>query len=530
MHGADVGMATRQHLQAWCTKAKAHLEEQATSQWAAPVLAVAVFLALRLIFLEADPPLMLPNEMKGYELITEGTAKAHEARNWGVFGIWQTHPEDGYQFWRVQSPCWVYPIAGVFRLFGAGMLQLRLYSIIVATGGLCVLLAVASRRMRGWPLLLCGLLVATNVYDIFASRAGLLEPQVNGLLALSLLCLLLARTKPHWLFGAQWAFAAAFFTKQSALIFAPVLLLGWLMAVLRTRSRPWLHLLVLAHGVLLAWMALQVVLTDEYWRTVQWNFAHVIHDEDQFAAEVDLSTTPWGEVWNRLSDDERWEKGYLGIFPVTFPLALIELVRMAVASLRHRRVDGWELLVATWFIAAFGAMQVSAQSQLRFYMILFPPVILLAAHLIYRIGARLRLRERPRCREAALIILAFAYASVHGRSYYDWLREPSYTTVELNRRIATIIGPRAAVVIGAWAVPLTFDTKYRAYFVKRKFNSTKSTIQSFGVTHLLWKTPNGWTHKVVRRRFPRVEKLKASYDWQGWGRHRVKLYELEQPL
>src|ERR1035437_3511526 len=82
------------------------------------VALLTLFVGLRLAFLTADPPLFLPNGLIANELFVEPPAKAHEARNLALFGAWQTSPVDNYQFWRVQSPVWVYPLAAWFRAFG----------------------------------------------------------------------------------------------------------------------------------------------------------------------------------------------------------------------------------------------------------------------------------------------------------------------------------------------------------------------------------------------------------------------------
>ena len=99
-----------------------------------------LFVGLRALALTADPPAKLPYDINTRELFAEGAAKAHEARNYALFGQWQTHPVDNYQFWRPQAPVWVYSLAAVFKLCGVSIASFRAHSILVAGAGLLLCL------------------------------------------------------------------------------------------------------------------------------------------------------------------------------------------------------------------------------------------------------------------------------------------------------------------------------------------------------------------------------------------------------
>lgn len=107
-------------------------------------LLLALNLGLRLFHLSADAPRSLPNGFRVSAAWRDEAAKSHEARNRALFGKWQTSPVDQYRYWRRQSPAWVYPLAGWFKLAGVGYLQLRLVSVaaavvILVLGGLLLL-------------------------------------------------------------------------------------------------------------------------------------------------------------------------------------------------------------------------------------------------------------------------------------------------------------------------------------------------------------------------------------------------------
>src|SRR5262245_34251370 len=106
-----------------------------------------LFLALHCVLLTADAPLdILGREAR--ELYAEPPAKSHEARNWAMFGAFQLSPVDDYQFWRAQSPAWVYPLALFFRVFGTDYPQPRIFSMLYAALGFVLMLAIARRFAR----------------------------------------------------------------------------------------------------------------------------------------------------------------------------------------------------------------------------------------------------------------------------------------------------------------------------------------------------------------------------------------------
>src|SRR5689334_1556542 len=75
-----------------------------------------LYVVARLVWLEADPPLFLPAGQPGRDIVVEPIAKATEARSYALFGRWSANAADNYQFWRLQAPAWVYPLAGWLKL------------------------------------------------------------------------------------------------------------------------------------------------------------------------------------------------------------------------------------------------------------------------------------------------------------------------------------------------------------------------------------------------------------------------------
>ena len=143
---------------------------------------VLAFVALRLAFFDADPPRYLPNGYHAIELFGEPPDKSHEARNYALFGAFHTNPVDNYQFWRAQSPVWVYPLAAFYSAFGVGYAQLRTFATLGSALGLVGLLFIARRRLSTVGTGALGLFVVCDYIGLHYGRVGLLEPALNALL------------------------------------------------------------------------------------------------------------------------------------------------------------------------------------------------------------------------------------------------------------------------------------------------------------------------------------------------------------
>ncbi|MGB8328603.1 MAG: hypothetical protein WCE62_00640 [Polyangiales bacterium] len=111
-------------------------------------------------------------------------------------------------------------------------------------------------------------------------------------------------------------------------------------------------------------------------------------------------------------------------------------------------------------------------------------------------------------------------------------RDVDHVLADTNRAIEAQIGERDAVVLGAWAAPLIFDTPYQTYYVKPKaFNMSREALESMNVTHLLVRNRNDWTYRFIQKTFPDIAhhaKTVKTYDlWRGFS---VDLRPIDTPL
>lgn len=482
----------------------------AVARWRRAALWLAVgllFVLLRAIAIDADPPGRMWHGTSTYELVAEPPAKAHEARNWALFGQFRTNEVDNYQFWRPQSPLWVYPLAASMRVFGVSYPVLRGTAIAFSAIGLLALVLLARRWYgdRGAALAAC--FIVFDHVGIIYGRAGLLEPVVTSWLALGIYFLDRARDHLAWLIAAQWAFVLAFFTKQAALPAAPLFAVAcglvWWRApgvVQPARARA----LVLAHTLALAGVSLALILREDYWRTVAWNYGHTLFGKAQ-QRTVDLHEI----VQEGIGTDGRTlvQRLYilLKLFPLTVVLGLGELVRLAVKAARTRRIAWPEGVAIAWcllFLAPVPLLRVQ-YFDMRYLLPLQLPLALLAVGLVVAAADRLG-RWSARAGRAVPLAVGGLFAAIHLYTWVHHVRHATYAFRRARHDIESKIGDRDATIIGLWSAPMVFETSYHQYYVKEYFNSTREALRALHPTHMLLWPKRDATHGIIQRLWPQA--------------------------
>lgn len=463
---------------------------------------VLVFIAVRCLELDADTPQRI-SWHNARELFAEPPAKAHEARNYALFGAFHLNQADKYQFWRAQSPAWVYPLALFFRTFGVDYPQLRVFSTLYAALGLWALLALAARRVQVGAVAFVGVVLALDPVYFHYSRVGLLEPAVSAWLALSMLALVKAKERLPYLLLAHLAFIAAFFTKQAALLALPVLAIGTgivLHASSRTSptSERVLRRTIVGVLAVAAVLIAAYVSTDAYRRAVVHNVQHVLLGAD------DAAQHKWRGVASilfRLMDAERY--GHLALsVPITGPMALITLALWLARAIRTRRIDFYELVTGLWLVCACFAMLVLAKSTLRFWTVVVPPAALVAAAGLDEALRALSQRYRPAAARLCLGIVLACVVALDLRGLSLTLADPRYTVHDAARAIEQRIGPRHATIVGFESPGTVLGTPYENYFVRTRINDDREALTGLGITHVLARDKREGTHKYFERELP----------------------------
>lgn len=490
------------------------------------------FVALRLAFIEADPPRYLPSGYHAIELFAEPPAKSHEARNHALFGAFHTNPVDNYQFWRAQSPAWVYPLAAFYGTFGVGYAQLRTFATLTSALGLVGLLLLARRRLSAVGTGALGVFVACDYIGLHYGRVGLLEPALNSLLVWVALTLLLARRHVLWLVPTTWAFTLALLTKQTGLYVAPLVLAfgfpAWRRAARAGARRRLYQGLVLGHALALGAALVAYALTDEYLRTVLWNFGHVVHGEDG-ATALDAEGLDVGGILARFGDlTKTWR--FVSTYPLTGVLAVFEAARLLGRARKKRSIAPWQRLALGWFACAALTLFFTKLTEVRFYVLLAPPITLLAASAVESLWRARLVRAKAHGPRLALAATVGVFLLHNGGNYGRWLTERTYETRDIARDVETTVGAEKAVFIGLWSAPVVLGTPYLHYYVKNDFNASRPSLEALGVTHLLLKDNYDYTRTILERELPELLPSLTPTRSYVLRTKNVNLYVLDRPL
>ncbi|OGP56206.1 MAG: hypothetical protein A2V67_04650 [Deltaproteobacteria bacterium RBG_13_61_14] len=496
-------------------------------------LGIAVLLALnlglRLFHLQADAPRSLPNGFRVSAAFRDEAAKSHESRNRALFGEWRTSPSDQYQYWRLQSPAWTYPLAGWFKLAGVGYLQLRLVSVAASLitlllGCLILLRLGLCSGAKVFPVIL-----GLNYYFIFITRLGLIEPTLYAWLMLAAYCLFRSEDRPAWFFGAGLAFLAAFFNKQSALYFLPVLLYAASALFRRSgkrqpgSSRRWFYLAAVV--LILVVMALPW-LEPDYRLRILMNFRHGLHYPPDSQSPLLMQPAPLRTLraLAQAHSPQGLFQGFLAFHPAAALLGVAGLVHLGLRLVRGRRVAFAEKVLGLWWLLGWLAAAASPHLVVRFRLTEFIPLAILASLFAGRLlSGAFSPRPSARLQQALVAAVLAVELVVSGIPYLGWAAKPSYDLVSSSRKLGEVLQGQPAVVIGEWAGPLALENRIIYYYIKGGFNQSPEIIARLGITHLL-ETLNKPDPAVnrFRRLFPEVYAHRVAL-----ARFQVARYQLE---
>jgi 4-amino-4-deoxy-L-arabinose transferase-like glycosyltransferase len=464
------------------------------------ILLLLLSSGLKLVHLRADAPRLFPNGFESSDPVKDEAAKSYEARNRALFGAWVTSPADDYRYWNTLSPAWTHSLWLWFKLCGVSYPALRLFSVLWAALGIFAVgrFFPAQKNALAGPL--AAILFAFNFYLLIYGRLGLMETALNTALLGSVMLLVRAEDRPGLFPLAGLIFFFAYLIKQSAAAFLPVLALAALLAPSGRRrfGMITLAMVILALAALFLW--------PDYWLRSVMNFRHALGwqpDASHRWMRFELPVT--GRALSQAFGFTGLVRGYVLMLPMAGPLALLEIIIFLYRWAKTRTGERAEALLIAWLLCARAALAFSPHTVVRFYLIQFPPVCLLAGLLLERIlrtaapgthdfrgaadlrGAADPSRAQRRLAVAALIVLSLIFDLV---PFLGWLRSPSYQIRDAGQALHKALGPGPAVLIGEWAGPLCLESPDRTFYVKNIFNRRPEQLMQFGITHLLYSDPD----------------------------------------
>ncbi len=521
------------------------------------MLLISGLTALRVIRLDLDAPTRLLRHYDDQAHYRDEAAKAHEARNMARFDRWKLSEADNYEFWRRQSPYWVYAEMLWFRAFGVKLVAARAFVVVHGVLALSLLFWLAWTR-HGLPAALTStLLLGANWAYLVLSRLALMEGVLIAWLIVASVGLGQLERRPEhagrWILVALVGMTLACLTKQTALLllpaFIPVLVVlgmrasgpgGW-----REQLRRWPALLAMVGALALVLGLAALLLDPAYQRRLEFNAAHFTSAREPGSSVIinALIALYYGLFGQRMF------VMFMLLAPLPMWLATTELARLVALDRQRRRArrsgepdpsvapgepgllarsDMLELWMLAWALLALLANLASPHKAIRFHLLLVPPSAYLGGLLVARVWTqRWSSAFAGRFVRIAVIVLLVGSTSVTLARFVEWMQTGRRTMVTIGPELEALIGDRHAVVVGEFAAQAVMETGYWHFYVRgAQFNSKRKQLDALGITHLIARVEDDHVEGVLSDRVPRLLVGRRELGRVQFREHELIVWEL----
>jgi 4-amino-4-deoxy-L-arabinose transferase-like glycosyltransferase len=385
-------------------------------EWVLLVLLFAVLAALRLHALGADPPCDLQ-----WHFIGDEGNWTHNARQQILFGHWIIDQMNVPIF---GAPLYTLALWAWYHGVGIGLVQTRLLAALSGLGT-CALVFAVVRRLEGWgTALIATTLLGVDYFMLSHNRVAFVESFQLFFATAACLTSVLAVERPAWALASGASFVLALGAKVSAATIAPGLALFWVLQLayqardrgVRSVSPRAPLLFAAAAATVTGVVAVGVVLP--HWETVRaaWSMFGKTADTGNILSNFGLLG-----IDSELR--ERTRPGPNGLLQQSWPLLALAAIPAARALVRGgtRWRNPLLAMCACWVVGSLAVLGTQNSAQDRRYLLLLPPLAVLAALGLRSGGLALPSREdasktRSRWRRFALGAFLGAFAGLYLRT------------------------------------------------------------------------------------------------------------------
>jgi 4-amino-4-deoxy-L-arabinose transferase-like glycosyltransferase len=458
----------------------------AFAPWVGRIGAVALAAAvlwLLLPFAGSDPPSGLTASNAAW---TDEGFNLANARRWALTGTFATGDIDR----SLTNGAYSAISAGIFAVTGPSLAAGRVLSMVALAVAVLLLALGLARPLGRMAALLAGVALGGSDLMLEHGRLALVEATVVALLTAAFVLAVRAAWRPSPVAGVGLGLllAAAVSVKATALLPGVVMLAVILVAAVRRRDRPALAMGLVAAGsaalAALAWLLVVALPNWERLRTALRVWPRVDYLDDPLGIA--------GRVWRHLADSDQ-------AVGRSLPLLLAAAVGLVVLAVRWRRLRpparDTLVMAAAWGIGLW--LVVAAGDYLpghypapnRYVVPALPGLAVLAgfglAFVAYRVGGDAGTAAGQRRAAVAGVALGLAVAIPGVATYLDGALR-SGRTREADQRILALAVSQDAVVYGAYAPTLLFDTRLATLTPWPSADANvRDPVRRLGVTHVL---------------------------------------------
>ena len=469
------------------------------------MLTFLIFIGLRVIHLEADPPINLGGSA-GY-FVDEG-GWVFNARNKVLFGTWEI---DSY------NKMYLAPLMNLlyfisFSILGPSYISARLISIIFCLL-IFVLLYLTLKESFGSKMALITLfLISINYLFIVYNRITHPRMGMMFFMALSLYVFNKAIKKNDYYFIPLGGSLFLGFVCQANMIYfigatgISLLLCLKSLKIFKAAFFMFLGSLVIA----LPWYFL--------------NYHPHLNDINLFSSIIRHRQFP-PNISSALKNivNEPGRKYFFHYMPFIWIAGCISFFITFFKTLfKNKNISPIEIMTANWLLCGLAFLAIMNDPALRWYVSIIPALIILTGLLIYRV-TKLKLRIKPAL--IFLCILGVTFSLLYNaKPYLHWMSKPQYKVKQLSQHLGKTL-PNA-VICGLWSAELCLGNQHKAYISwKGLLNDDPDFLNRVGATHVFavqYNKEDRYYHQYFPEEMSQAKLIGKYHLW----RTDVFLYQL----
>jgi len=546
------------------------------------VIFIAI-LAVRLIHLEADPPLNL--DWSG-GFFGDEMAYAHNARNKVLFGEWISDEWNPL----IYNPFQTLLEYAFFSVLGTGLIPMRLVNIFLLFLGFWLLFFTLSRdRDRPTALLAVGLLGFNYIFLMY-NRIGLNDTFLVFPMLLTLYLWHRGLEKRPYLFLAGVSAFICYITKATALYFILAAALSLVWSILaRFREAGGLKKGIQSLGFFLSGIGLSCFAWyGLFFLPNQGRFDSVMRSWFRLTMPKNL-----GRFWSNVTSPLLLK--YFSRSPVELLVGLSFILWLFLALFKDwKRIKPLEVFLSLWLVGGYLAINGLNYRPLRYYVPLLLPLIILTALLLSKIwiwpdsgnfnlkpvltkgwlfilwilfvarsslgykrlvvdtlalfglvsvvmlvswmkpnllglataGSNRGRRIRLFLRSGVAGLISFSLI-IHGAQYCRWVRSPAYTVRNTSRELGRLSGE--ALIAGLWAPLATIENRHRSLVLGNNWFNYENTFVKYPVTHLfLWDGNHQEELRFLIKKYPEIMERAILIKTYTIDRLPVRFYKISR--
>jgi len=500
------------------------------------LIIVLISIGVRVIYLNADPPSIVPSISGSGSLYCDEGMYPHNARNKIIFSKWVTDDWNPFIYNPILTI--IYYIA--FLIFGVKILVVKFINILIGLAIILLFFKIASEMIKIHFAFLVSIAFSLNFYLIVYNRAGLLENFSTMCFMLVFLFFLKSKKNYKLSFWTGFIAVLAIISKYLFLFFYMGVLFSIILLSFKKKNIKYFTSYILgSFTTLILWLSIIFLPNIHYFKKIgkAWGIQSI---------PIDINKGLHNLLNNALPR-------FFAISPIILVLSVLFISFVLTKFIFKKKINTDEFFVFLWIVLTVLQIGILNYQPLRYYLpiisaffialiffiknieegiidkklfsysVFFSSLVFYlffknffiylfknpSAFFTYPIGLRMFfiialvlsliagfLKNRPQ--KIILFFIIFAIFSGEIFLYQKFILHPNYNLKRISNYVSTMKSD--SFISGQCALRVCFDTKIKAIPAYKGWFNDKNLFKRFPITHLL-----------VLKKFNEISWIKKEY-------------------